>query len=101
MYNNLSVLLKLESPRRKPVMYFQTGVLSAGIERKILGVENVVGDFIFSDDELAGSKAYIRSVKPKLKKRTEISPLKLPKEIIDGGRIFLPITIEIIVIWHL
>lgn len=24
--------------------------------------------FIFSDDELVGSKAYIRSVKPKLKK---------------------------------
>lgn len=45
-------------------MYFQTGVLSAGIS----GVENVVGDFIFSDDELVGSKAYIGSVKPKLKK---------------------------------
>lgn len=76
-------------------MYFQTGVLSAGIS----GVENVVGDFIFSDDELVGSKAYIGSVKPKLKKiRIEISLLKLSKEIIDGGRIFLPITIEIIVI---
>lgn len=63
----------------------------------------MVRDFIFSDDELVGSKAYIGNVKPKLKKiRTEISPIKLPKEIIDGGRIFLPITIEIIiVIWHL
>lgn len=49
-------------------MYFQTGVLSAGIEREISGVENAVGDFIFSDDELVGSKAYIGSVKPKLKK---------------------------------
>lgn len=50
-------VLKLESPRRKPVMYFQTVVLSAGIECEISGVENVVGDFIFSDDELVGSKA--------------------------------------------
>lgn len=76
------------------MIYFQTGVLSAGIEREISGVENVVGDFSFSDDKL------IKLMKLK-KVRTEISPIKLPEEIIDGGRIFLPITIEIIVIWRL